>query len=186
MTKPQDMDNFEVAAIKEGATLDVVLRRRGPRIMDGLAPALRQAVDRYHATAEAVMAGGANNPSDMLTGGCQGGPGSKEGRQAAYVDQVSFLRRMREAVAAARVETPDGEVHLGVFQVGRRKPVEVKALDLWDRVILGEVSMEAYLRKSGLAVSRSRVADLRAGFEAAAERVADAIGAGRDFWAERG
>lgn len=174
MTKyagPSDMSNFEAATIRDGGRVDVVFRRRGPAILDRLTPAARQGVETYTATAEAVLAGGATMPRDSLAGsGCQGGPPSKDGRQAGVVDQVAFLRRMEAAVG------------LGAIQVGRRDPVAVPALDLWRAVCLGDVSMEAFLRKRGLAPAKSRMAALNEGFLAAADRVADAIGAARSPW----
>lgn len=170
-TNPTDMSNFEAATIREGSRVDVVFRRRGPVILDRLTPPARQAVETYTATAEAVAAGGATMPRDSLAGaGCQGGTPSKDGRQAGVVDQVAFLRRMEAAVGQEAI------------MVGRRDPLPVRPLDLWRAVCLGDVAMEAFLRKRGLAPAKSRMAALNEGFLATADRVADAIGATRSPW----
>jgi hypothetical protein len=148
--------------------VDVVLRRRGPAIMDRLDLTARQSVATYIATAEAVLAGGAAMPRDSLSAGsCGGGPGSREGRQAGVLDQVRFLRQMEDAVARQ------------VIQVGRRDPVSLSALDVWRCVCLGNKGVEAILASHGMKPAKSRVADFNAGFIAAAERVADAIGTTR-------
>ena len=80
MTRPQDISNFEATPIRDGAQVEFVMRRRGPKILDHVTPRARKAVLTYAATAEAVLAGGARGPSDMLTGGCTGGAPSREGR----------------------------------------------------------------------------------------------------------
>lgn len=180
-----DLDKFEAAVIRDGGQVSVAMRRKGPAIMARLTPATRQAVETYSATAEAVLAGGAMNPSDPLTSRSQGGAPSREGRQAGFVDQVSFLRRMEAAVADCSVPSPgvpgDGPRALpGRVQIGRKDPITIPALDLWRAVCLGDATMEGFLKRHGLAPAKSRMSDLNAAFLAAADRVADAIGAGRD------
>jgi len=177
-----DMSRFEAAAIRDGARVDVVFRRRGPAILARLTPATRQAVETYIATAEAVLAGGASNPRDSLAGSAgSGGAPSGEGRQSRAVDQVRFLRRIEAAVG--QVQDSDGPRAQMMIRVGRRNPVEVRALDLWRDVCLGDMSMEAFLRKRGLAPAKSRMAALNEGFMAAADRATAAIGATRSPWA---
>lgn len=161
-----DLSQFETAIVRDGAKVDVVLRRRGPAIMDRLDLTARQSVATYITTAEAVLAGGAAMPRDSLSAGsCSGGPGSREGRQAGVLDQVRFLRHMELAVARKAI------------QVGRRNPVSLAALDVWRSVCLGDKGVGRILTRAGLKRTRSREADINAGFIAAAERVADAIGA---------
>lgn len=184
MTK-NDLDQFEAALIRDGGQSTVVMRRKGPAILARLTPATRQAVETYAATAEAVLAGGAMNPSDPLASRSQGGAPSREGRQSGFVDQVSFLRRMEAAVADCHVVShrcgSDGPVKMvGRVEVGRKDPITIPALDLWRAVCLGDATMEGFLKRHGLAPAKSRMADLNAAFLAAADRVADAIGARRD------
>jgi hypothetical protein len=162
-----DLDQFEAALIRDGGQSTVAMRRKGPAILARLTPPARQAVETYSATAEAVLAGGAMNPSDPTASRSQGGAPSREGRQSGFVDQVSFLRRM-EAAVARRVK------------VGRQDPTTIDALDLWRAVCLGDATMEGFLKRHGLAPAKSRMADLNAAFLAAGDRVADAIGRGRD------
>lgn len=167
-TAPNDLSNFEATPIRDGRRVEVVLRRRGgPPILTQLTPQARQAVETYTAVAEAVLAGGASAPRDNLTGGCSAGAPSRDGRQAMALDQVTFLRKMEAAVAQEEI------------QVGRRDPLTVPALDLWRRVCLADMTMAHFLARRGLKPAKSRMADLNAGFAAAAERVADAIGATR-------
>lgn len=184
MTKhANDMDQFEAAVIRDGGQVSVAMRRRGPAILARLTPGARQAVETYAATAEAVLAGGAMNPSDPTAARSHGGAPSREGRQSGFVDQVSFLRRMDAAVAdcAATYQTKDGPVSKpGRVIIGRQDPVDVSALDLWRAVCLGDATMEGFLRRLGMGPAKSRMADLNAAFMAAGDRVADAIGAGRD------
>lgn len=169
LTPPSALSEFEAAAIGTGLGAEVVLRRRGPAILTGLDRHARQAVETYAAIAEAVMAGGAAMPrAANLTGGCSGGAPSKDGRQGQAIDQVSFLRKMETAVGGHS------------FLLGRRDPVAVPVLDLWRAVCLWDVTMEGFLARRGLSNTRTRAAAMRAAFEAAAERVADAIGAGRN------
>lgn len=170
MTQPQDMRNFEATKIQDGAEVEFVLRRRGPKILDHLTPRARKAVLTYAATAEAVLAGGARGPSDMLTGGCSGGTPSKEGRQAGFVDQVTFLKAMRAGV----------EIH-PTTRLRARPVVEVSTLAMFDRLVVGDVPVAHYLTSVGLTRTRSARGALIKAFEAAAERVADAIAATRAF-----
>lgn len=164
-TRPTDAANFEVATIQDGHWVDVVYRRRGAAILTRLLPAERPAVETYIATAEAVMAGGATNPRDSLTATAGGSGGlTADGRQAGYVDQVTFLRRMEAAVASDPIQL-------------RAKPlVEFAPLDLWRRVCLGDISMKTYLiGRKGLTLSEKLMKTLKGEFLASCDRVADAI-----------
>jgi hypothetical protein len=163
---PTDMTNFEVATIRDGHQVNVVYRRRGPAILTRLSPAARHAVETYTATAEAVLSGGASAPRDSLNRSIRtsGGPAS-EGRQAGFVDQVAFLRRMEAAVGQDPIILRD------------RPRVAADPLDLWRRVCLGDMSIKAYLtQRKGLARSDKRMKALQAAFVAACDRVSDAIG----------
>ncbi len=165
-TNPTDMTNFEAATIRDGHQVNVVYRRRGPAILTRLSPAARHAVETYTATAEAVLSGGASSPRDSLTRSARtsGGPAS-EGRQAGFVDQVAFLRRMEAAVGHDPI-------------ILREKPrVVADPLDLWRRVCLGDMSMKEYITCKGIALSEKRMKALQEAFLAAGNRVADAIGA---------
>lgn len=171
MSNPQtanDLSNFEAATIQDGREVSVVMRRRQPPIRNRLPYSLRQAMDTYSATAEAILAGGASTPRDTLAGGCQGGAPAREGRQAVALDQVRFLRRIEDAVAKDTIT------------VGKSDPVLVPALDLWRAVCLGGATMQSFLARRGLKPAKSRMEALNQGFEAAATRAADAIGGTRN------
>ena len=165
-TNPTDMTNFEAATIRDGHQVNVVYRRRGPAILTRLSPAARHAVETYTATAEAVLSGGASSPRDSLTRSARtfSGPAS-EGRQAGFVDQVAFLRRMEAAVGHDPI-------------ILRDKPrVTADPLDLWRQVCLADMSIKAYLtQRKGLARSDKRMKALQAAFMAACDRVTSAIG----------
>lgn len=179
-----NLDQFEAAAIRNGGSVSFVTRRKGPAILAHLTPGERHAVETYALVAEAVMAGGAHNPIDLASAGCSsGGGGVKEGRQSGFVDQVSFLRRMEAAVSDCRVTVMDkgqARVLRGSFLIGRQAPVAVPVIDLWRKVCLGDVTMTAFLRSLGMAPAKSRMKDTNAAFLAAGERVAEAIGQGRN------
>ncbi len=166
-TSPTDVVNFEAATIRDGHQVNVVYRRRGPAILTRLSPAARHAVETYTATAEAVMSGGAATPRDSLTRSSTSSGGvASEGRQAGFVDQVTFLRKIEAAVGSDPI-------------LLRAKPrVEFAPLDLWRRVCLGDISMKSYLMdRKGLAISEKRMKTVKAAFLASCDRVADAIGA---------
>lgn len=179
-----NLDDFEAAMIQTGGQVSFVTRRKGPAILDRLTPAERKAVETYATTAEAVMAGGASNPSDMLSAGCSSGAPSREGRQSGFVDQVSFLRLMERAVSDCRVTVTDKDgkatVLRGSFLIGRAGPVAVPTIDLWRKVCLGDLTMAAFLRGLGMAPAKSRMADVNKAFLDAGTRVADAISQTRD------
>lgn len=160
-----NLSQFEAAPIIDAGQVEVVLRRRGPAILQHLSLTDRYAVATYTVAAEAVMAGGASVPRDNLTGGCSSGAPSNDGPQARAVDQVAFLRLMEAAVNVRRV-----------FQVGKCPAVDVHTLDLWRKVCVGDMSMERYLAKMSLKPAKSRMAALNGAFISAASRVATAIG----------
>jgi len=161
---------LEAAAIQDGFGLEFCLRRARPRQVEALPHHLRVAVETYAATAEAVLAGGASQPRDSLT--LSGGGGSagltKDGRQAAAVDQVTFLRTMESAVGS------------GVMRLGRRDPVEVPVIEWWRAVCLGDATVAGFLSKRGLSRTATRNAALADALRDAAQRVADAVGATRN------
>lgn len=171
--RPNDLSKFFATPIRDGSRVDMVLKRKGgPAILEALPGPSRMAVETYTATAQAVTAGGASNPRDSLTGGCTGGAPQKEGRQAVVLDQVRFLKCIESAVGT---QTVDGQPVAVLIRIGRRKPTDVRALDLWRSVCLSDMSMERFLSKRGLKPAKSRMADINAGFMAAAARAARAI-----------
>lgn len=169
MHNPTD---FEAATIRDGHHVDVCLRRARSRLVNGLPFHMRVAIENYAATAEAVAAGGASQPRDTLTitpGGSSPG-GSKDGRQAAAVDQVTFLRVMDSAVGG------------GAMKLGRRDPITIPIIEWWRAVCMGDASVQGFLEKRGLSRTATRVKMLNDTLRDTADRVAAAIGATKNPW----
>lgn len=146
MANLNDATRFEAAFVRNGADVDVILRRRsGLAILDHLTPAERVAVETYGATFEAVAAGGVSMPRDGLSAKLAGGSGgaggpSREGRQSRAVDQAAFLRRMAAGV------TSRGRV----VAFGKRNPVEVGALTFWHAFAVDGLSVRSALDRFGV------------------------------------
>lgn len=176
MMNRHDARHFEPAFVRDGADLDLILKRRGLPVLDHLDAAERKAVETYSATFEAVAAGGATMPRDSLSagGGSGGAKGpSREGRQSQVVDQAAFLRRMSDAIRSQ----PD-------LVFGKRQPVEVKALSFWHAFTVDELSVRAALARFG--VKRGPVANAAtvAEIKRMAALVLDAMAAGKNPLAE--
>lgn len=174
MMNPNDASQFEAAFVRNGAALDVILRRRsGLAILDHLSAAERVAVETYGATFEAVAAGGVSMPRDGLSAKLAGGSGgaggpSREGRQSRVVDQAAFLRRMAAAIKARGA----------VVAFGKRNPVEVGALTFWHSFAVDGLSVRGALDRFGVkrgpVVNAATVAEIKA----MAAAVLDAMGEG--------
>lgn len=167
-----DRAGFEAAMVRNGQEVDMILRRRSAPIMDHLTPTERKAVDAYGAIYEAVSAGGATPPRNMLNSGGPAGP-SSEGRQSRAVDQAAFLRAMAKAVAAR----PD-------LSFGKRNPVVVPSLTFWHLFAINELSVSAAMRRIGLKRGPIANAAVIGEVRAICAAVLDAMAQSRDPLAE--
>lgn len=141
MMNRHDARHFEPAFVRNGADVDLILRRRGLPVLDHLDGAERKAVETYAAVFEAVAAGGATMPRDSLSAGSGGGARSpsREGRQSQVVDQAAFLRRMASAIQSQPV-----------LAFGKRQPVEVPPVTFWHAFAVDGLSVRGALTRWGI------------------------------------
>lgn len=163
--------DFEAAIIRDGMTVEVVLRRRGLPILDHLTQAERKAVETYAAVFEAVASGGVTMPRGSLALGAGGGFSglSREGRQSQVVDQAAFLRRLSGAIRSRPV-----------LVFGKRKPIKIGPLEFWHSFAVDGLSVRAMLDRfkvnHGPVARAAVVAEIRA----MVATVQEAIANGRD------